>query len=193
MNPVDLIKQQLTEAQQTLTQFLNDAERLQLVEQAAEVMVHSLKNGGKILSCGNGGSFCDAQHFAEELTGRYRNNRNPIAAISISDASHITCVANDYGFNEVFSRYVKALGNSADTLLAISTSGNSENVINAAKIAKEKGMKVISLTGKNGGELHKLSDIDINVPYFGYADRIQEMHIKIIHILILLIEKQLAP
>ncbi len=131
---------------------------------------------------------CDAMHFAEELTGKFRNERNALPAIAISDPSHITCVGNDYGFDYIFSRYIEGVGKEGDALLAISTSGNSKNIINAAKKAKEKGIKVISLTGKVGGELSKLSDIEIRVPHLGYSDRIQEIHIKIIHIIILLIE-----
>lgn len=152
-------------------------------------MINSITAGGKIISCGNGGSHCDAMHFAEELTGRYRDNRRALPAICVSDAAHISCVGNDYGFEFIFSRYVEALGNKGDVLLAISTSGNSANVLNAAKAAKEKGMIVAALTGKEGGKLASLADITINVPYHGYADRIQEVHIKIIHILILLIEQ----
>ena len=130
-------------------------------------------------------------HFAEELTGKFREERSPIPAVSISDPSHITCVGNDYGFDAIFSRYVESVGNTGDVLLAISTSGKSTNVIRAAEEANRKGIKVVALTGKDGGELSDLCDIEIRVPHFGYSDRIQEIHIKIIHILILLIEKKL--
>ncbi|MBO9700036.1 MAG: D-sedoheptulose 7-phosphate isomerase [Sporocytophaga sp.] len=183
---------ELKSAAEVLNNFINSEQNIQAIETAAELMISSLKNGGKIISCGNGGSSCDAMHFAEELTGRYRENREPIAAISISDPSHITCTANDYGYAFVFSRYVGALGRPGDVLLAISTSGNSENVLKAAEEAKGKGMKVVGLTGKNGGKLAGLADVAINVSHQGFADRIQEVHIKIIHILILLIEKGLA-
>ncbi len=134
---------------------------------------------------------CDAMHFAEELTGKFREERSPIPAVSISDPSHITCVGNDYGFDAIFSRYVESVGNTGDVLLAISTSGKSTNVIRAAEEANRKGIKVVALTGKDGGELSDLCDIEIRVPHFGYSDRIQEIHIKVIHILILLIEKNL--
>ena len=154
-------------------------------------MTESINNGGKIISCGNGGSMCDAMHFAEELTGKFREERSPIPAVSISDPSHITCVGNDYGFDAIFSRYVESVGNTGDVLLAISTSGKSTNVIRAAEEANRKGIKVVALTGKDGGELSDLCDIEIRVPHFGYSDRIQEIHIKVIHILILLIEKKL--
>lgn len=155
-------------------------------------MANSLKNGGKILSCGNGGSMCDAMHFAEELTGRYRDDRAPMAAISISDPSHMSCVSNDYGYDHIFSRYVQALVRPGDVLLGISTSGNSANVLKAAEAAKAQGALVVTLTGKDGGKLAPLSDVEIRVPHFGYADRIQEIHIKVIHILILLLEKHMA-
>ncbi len=152
-------------------------------------MVASLKQDGKIISCGNGGSMCDAMHFAEELTGRYRDNRPSIAAVSISDPSHITCVGNDYGFDFIFSRYLEGMGKTGDVLLGISTSGNSANVIEAAKVAKQKGMKVICLTGKDGGKLASLCDVEVRVPWMKYADRIQEIHIKVIHSLIDYIEQ----
>lgn len=187
-----VIKQELEQAADVLNQFLQDDHNLQLIQEAAMLIAQSLKQKGKVLSCGNGGSHCDAMHFAEELTGRYRDDRPAYAAIAISDASHISCVGNDYGFDAIFSRYVEAVGQSGDVLLGISTSGNSANVIKAINAAKQKGMKVIALTGKEGGKMKGLADVEIRVPHFGYADRIQEIHIKIIHILILLIEKELA-
>jgi D-sedoheptulose 7-phosphate isomerase len=184
-----LIQAELTEARTVLDQFLANEANLACIAQAAELMAISLRNGGKILTCGNGGSLCDAQHFAEELSGRYRQDRPALAAIALTEASHMTCVANDYGFEFVFSRFVQALGRPGDVLLAISTSGNSPNVLNAAEAAKAAGMLVVSLTGKNGGKLADLSDVEIRVPHFGFADRIQEVHIKAIHIMIMLIEK----
>jgi D-sedoheptulose 7-phosphate isomerase len=184
-----LIRAELTEARSVLDQFLANEANLACIAQAAELIAASLRNGGKVLTCGNGGSLCDAQHFAEELSGRYRQDRPALAAIALTEASHMTCVANDYGFEFVFSRFVQALGRRGDVLLAISTSGNSPNVLNAAEAAKAAGMQVVSLTGKNGGKLADLSDIEIRVPHFGFADRIQEVHIKAIHIMIMLIEK----
>lgn len=184
-----LVQAELTEARTVLDHFLADSRNLDCIAEAAELIAASLKNGGKILTCGNGGSLCDAQHFAEELSGRYRQDRPALAAIALTEASHMTCVANDYGFEFVFSRFVQALGRRGDVLLAISTSGNSPNVLNAAEAARAAGMKVVSLTGKNGGKLADLSDVEIRVPHFGFADRIQEVHIKAIHIMILLIEK----
>ena len=188
----DLIRAELTEARSVLDQFLADDRNLARIAEAAELMAASLRNGGKILTCGNGGSLCDAQHFAEELSGRYRHDRPALAAIALTEASHMTCVANDYGFEFVFSRFVQALGRPGDVLLAISTSGNSPNVLNAAEAARAAGLQVVSLTGKNGGKLADLSDIEIRVPHFGFADRIQEVHIKAIHIMIMLIEKLVA-
>ena len=185
----DLIRAELSEARAVLDRFLAEPAHLARIAEAAELMAQSLKNGGKILSCGNGGSLCDAQHFAEELSGRYRQDRRALAAIALTDASHLTCVANDYGFEFVFSRFVEALGRPGDVLLAISTSGNSPNILRAAEAAKAAGMTVVALTGKDGGPLAGLSDVEIRVPHTGFADRIQEVHIKVIHVLILLIEK----
>lgn len=184
------ISAQLSESQQVLSYF-NTAENIERIANAARLMVEQLKTGGKIISCGNGGSMCDAMHFAEELSGRYRNDRPAIAAISISDPSHISCVGNDYGYDFVFSRYLEALGNSNDVLLAISTSGNSTNILNAIEVAKNKGMKVIGLTGKNGGKMSEICDIEIRAPFSKYADRAQEIHIKVIHSLIDAIEFEL--
>ena len=186
----DIIKNQLQEAQQVLSDFIADEKNIKAIENAADLLVKSFKNGGKVISCGNGGSMADAIHFAEELTGRFRENRASLPAIAISDAGYLSCVANDYGYQEVFSRFVQGFGKEGDVLLGISTSGNSENVLNAFKIAKEKGIKTIALTGKDGGKLANLADVEIRVEHLGYADRIQEIHIKIIHILILLIEEK---
>ena len=183
---------ELNQAAEVLNQYINDPKNLSKIEEASKVMVTSLKAGGKIISCGNGGSHCDAMHFAEELTGKYREHRKAIPAICISDPSHISCVGNDYGYEFIFSRYLEALGNKGDVLVGISTSGKSANIIRAAQTAKEKGMKVIILSGNDGGSLASLADVELRVPHFGYADRIQEIHIKIIHILMLLIEKQVA-
>jgi D-sedoheptulose 7-phosphate isomerase len=187
-----IVLQELQEAQQTLYNFIADPNNIAAIEKAANAMADAVAAGGKILSCGNGGSMCDAMHFAEELTGRYRNNRQAIPAISISDVSHMSCVGNDYGYDYVFSRYIEALGNQGDVLLAISTSGNSANVLKAAEAAKAKGMTVVGLTGKDGGKLAPLCDVEVRVPHQGYADRVQEIHIKVIHILILLIEKRIC-
>lgn len=185
------IKQQFEESSTILNQFQTE-ENFTKIEEAVLIMVNALQNGNKIISCGNGGSMCDSMHFAEELSGRFRDNRKGLAAVSISDPSHITCVGNDYGFDYIFSRYLEALGQSGDVLLGISTSGNSKNVILAVDKAKELGLKSIVLTGKDGGKLADLADLEIRAPHSKYADRAQEIHIKIIHNLILGIEKQLG-
>jgi D-sedoheptulose 7-phosphate isomerase len=186
-----LIQQQFEEAQQTLANFQTEA-NFSLIAQAADLMSQAIQNGGKIISCGNGGSMCDAMHFAEELSGRFRDNRRALAAISISDPSHLSCVSNDYGYDFVFSRFIEGLGQANDVLLGISTSGNSKNVILAVEAAKAKGMKTIVLTGKDGGKLAGLADIEIRAPQSNFADRAQEIHIKVIHSLILGIEHSLG-
>lgn len=187
-----LIKDELLEAEKVLQAFIADEQNLTNIEQAATLLADSLKREGKILSCGNGGSHCDAMHFAEELTGRYREHRPSYAAIAISDPSHISCVGNDYGFDSIFARYVEGVGRRGDVLFCLSTSGNSANILKAIDVAKSKGISVIALTGKEGGKMAGLADVEIRVPHFGFADRIQEVHIKIIHILIYLIEKKMA-
>jgi D-sedoheptulose 7-phosphate isomerase len=188
----DLIQADLLEARAVLDRFTADPLTAPVLERAARLLATCLQQGGKVLSCGNGGSLCDAQHFAEELSGRYRQDRPALAAIALTDAAHLTCVANDYGFEFVFSRYVQALGRPGDVLLAISTSGHSPNVLRAAEAAKAAGMLVVSLTGKDGGVLAGLSDVEIRVPHTGYADRIQEVHVKVIHVLLRLIEQLVA-
>ena len=190
MSYQSLIAAELNQAASVLSSFLKDPAALERIEEGAGLMSDAINSGGKIISCGNGGSHCDAMHFAEELTGKYRDARKALPAICISDASHISCVGNDYGYEFIFSRYLEALGNKGDVLLAISTSGNSANVLQAAETAKAKGMKVVALTGKDGGKLGPLADVEIRVPHTGYADRVQEVHIKVIHIFMMLIEKQ---
>ena len=188
----ELIRGELTEAAATLDNFLKDENNIDAIRRAAVMLADSFKAGGKVMSCGNGGSHCDAMHFAEELTGRYRENRPGYPAIAISDVSHLSCVSNDFGYEYVFSRFVESVGREGDVILGISTSGNSGNIIKAIEAARAKGMKVITLTGKDGGKMAGSADIEIRVPHFGYADRIQEIHIKVIHILIMLIEKEMA-
>lgn len=184
----ETVKNSFLEAKSLLDQFIGDESNFDKISQAAELMVAAVKNGKKIISCGNGGSMCDAMHFSEELTGKFRNNRPSIPAVSISDPSHITCAANDFGFSQIFSRYIEGLGNENDVLLVISTSGSSENILKACASAKEKNMKIVGLTGKDGGKLKDFCDIEIRVPYMKFSDRIQEIHIKIIHSIIECIE-----
>ena len=184
MDRAHSIRQHFEEAEQVLRAFLADDRQLAALGQAGDAMAEAIRTGGKVISCGNGGSMCDAMHFAEELTGRYRDDRRALPALSISDPSHLTCVGNDYGFDAVFARFVEAMGKPGDVLLAISTSGQSANVVRAAEAARLIGMSVVGLTGKDGGALAPLCDAEIRVPWNGHADRIQEVHIKCIHALI---------
>jgi len=176
------------EAQSVLATFIAEPSNFDKIKKAGDEIISSLKKGGKVISCGNGGSMSDAMHFAEEMTGRFRENRGPLAAIAISDPAHITCISNDYGYEYIFSRFVESIGRPGDVLLAISTSGNSQNVINAVKAAKENKMFVIGLTGKSGGKMADMVDLEIRTPKSDWADRVQEIHIKIIHSLIHYIE-----
>ncbi|MCG3166235.1 MAG: Phosphoheptose isomerase [Bacteroidia bacterium] len=185
------IRKNLEEAKNILDIFLSDERNILAIEKAGAISVAALKKNNKIISCGNGGSMSDAMHFAEEMTGRFRDDRKPFAAIAISDPAYITCTANDYGFEHIFSRFVEAHGKSGDVLLAISTSGNSKNILNAANIAKQNGMQIIALTGKDGGKLASACDVEIRAPHSEYADRAQEIHIKVIHALIDFIEQQM--
>ena len=189
---MSFIRSALLEAQTTLNKFIEDEQNVKLIERSIQTFVDSFKNGGRVFSCGNGGSMCDSLHFAEELTGRYRKDRAPLPATGISEAGHITCIANDFGFDYIFSRFVEAWGQKGDTLLAISTSGNSANVIKAVEVAKAKGMKVVGLLGKDGGKLKSMVDVPLIIPC-PITDRIQEVHIKCIHIFIEGIERQLFP
>jgi D-sedoheptulose 7-phosphate isomerase len=185
------IKKDFIEAQQILHDFISKDENFNQIKKAGDIIIQSIRTGNKVISCGNGGSMSDAMHFAEELTGRFRENRKAIAAISISDPTHISCTANDFGYDYIFSRYLEAVGQNGDVLLAISTSGNSPNVLKACDAAKEKGIKIIALTGKSGGKLAEICDVEIRAPKSEYADRAQEIHIKIIHSLIHYIEENL--
>ena len=190
---IEHIRNSLQEAQRALEAFLANEQTLGNIQKAAELLVVSFEHKGKAFSCGNGGSMCDAMHFAEELTGRYRKNRPGIAAVSISDPSHISCVANDFGYDFIFSRYIESHGREGDVLIAISTSGKSPNVVKAAEAARALGVKVIALTGKPGSLLENLADVCICAPGGDFADRTQELHIKVLHILIELIERRLSP
>lgn len=190
---IDIVRATLSEARAALAALLADPAMLAEIARAGELLAATFAAGGKVYSCGNGGSMCDAMHFAEELTGRYRDDRPGYAAVSISDPSHLSCVGNDYGYEQVFARYLAAHGRAGDVLLAISTSGTSRNVVAAASKARELGVKVIALTGRPGTPITQLADIAIVTPGGKYADRVQELHIKVIHILIELVERRLAP
>lgn len=190
---INLIQTALGEAAQALEGLLNSSQEHLNIEQAGISLANCLRDGGKVISCGNGGSMCDAMHLAEELSGRFRLDRPALAAMAISDPSYISCVANDYGYDQVFSRYVDAVGKAGDILFAISTSGASPSVVRAAATARGKGIKVIALTAKPGSGLEEQANICICTGGGPYADRTQELHIKVIHILIELIEHQLCP
>jgi D-sedoheptulose 7-phosphate isomerase len=190
---LEFVRNNLTEAQTLLERLLADQETLANIVKGAEIMSNAFAQGGRAFSCGNGGSMCDAMHFAEELTGRFRADRPAIAATAISDASYITCVANDFGYDAVFARYIEAHARQGDVLLAISTSGRSISVLNAAQAAKNQRVQVVGLTGQTGTKLEALCDICICTPGGKFADRVQEIHIKIIHSMIELIERYLHP
>ncbi|MBW1894451.1 MAG: SIS domain-containing protein [Deltaproteobacteria bacterium] len=190
---IENIKASLKEAQNALDNLLSNEETLVKIASAAKILIETFKTGHRVFSCGNGGSMCDAMHFAEELTGRFRKNRNGYPALAISDPSHLTCVANDFGYDFVFSRYIESHGVRGDSLVAISTSGTSPTVLNAAKTAALNGINVIAFTGKAGSELESLSDVCICTPGGQFADRIQELHIKVLHILIEMIERHFHP
>ncbi|HUO57392.1 MAG TPA: D-sedoheptulose 7-phosphate isomerase [bacterium] len=184
----NIIRQNFEEAAEILNKFMADEKNIQAVERAGQILSEAVKKGNKAISCGNGGSMCDAMHFAEEMSGRFRENRGALPAVACSDPAHLSCVSNDYGYDFVFSRFVDAIGAKGDVLLAISTSGNSKNVLNAVESARKKGMRVIGLTGKDGGKMATLCDVEIRAPQSAYADRAQEIHIKVIHTLIQLVE-----
>ena len=185
------IRNNFIEARQLLDDFMANEQNWQAIEKAGNILVEAFRSGKKAISCGNGGSMSDAMHFAEELTGKFRNERLALPAIAISDPAHLSCTANDYGFDSVFSRYIEALGQEGDVLFAISTSGNSANILKAARMAREKKMRIIALTGKDGGQLASECDVEIRVPHYGYSDRIQEIHIKVIHSLIHFVELEM--
>lgn len=187
----DIIKYSLNEAKKALDDFLAAPTTIPVMQAIVDVMCECLSNGNKIISCGNGGSLCDATHFAEELTGRFRENRRPLPAMAINDPAYMTCTGNDFEFDEIFSRWVQAFGHAGDILLAISTSGNSRNVILAAEEARRKGMKIIGLTAEGDTRLKELADVCLCAPRTPHSDRIQEIHIKVIHIVIEALEQRL--
>lgn len=170
---------------------LREPSAIQFIENAAKMIAACYKNEGKILVAGNGGSLCDAMHFCEELTGLYRKKRPALAAIALSDPGHMSCVGNDLGFDEVFSRGVEALGKKGDVLILLTTSGNSINLLRAVEAAREKGLQVITFLGKTGGKLRGLADLEWIVDGFTYSDRVQEVHMAAIHMIIEMVEEEL--
>jgi D-sedoheptulose 7-phosphate isomerase len=189
----DPIRAGLLEAREALDRLLEDRETLTRIRRAADFLIETFTQGRKVFSCGNGGSMCDAMHFAEELTGRFRKDRKAYPALAVSDPSHLTCAANDFGYEQVFSRYLEALGSAGDCLIALSTSGKSPNVLSALKTARSLGMKSVALTGRKGSEMESLSDLCICTPAGTYADRVQELHIKVLHLLIETVERHFHP
>lgn len=189
----DPIRSGLLAAKQALDRLLEDEATLARIRQAADLIIATFRGGKKVFSCGNGGSMCDAMHFAEELTGRFRLDRKAYPALAVSDPSHLTCAANDFGYDKVFSRYLEALGSEGDCLIALSTSGKSPNILEALKTARSLGMKSVGLTGKPGSEMEKWSDLCICTPADPFADRVQELHIKILHLLIETVERHFHP
>ncbi|HKL37666.1 MAG TPA: D-sedoheptulose 7-phosphate isomerase [Bacteroidales bacterium] len=189
---METIRHNFKEARDILDRFIADEKNFEAIGKAGNILVEALQAGKKIISCGNGGSMSDAMHFAEELTGRFRESRRPLPAMAVSDPTYLSCTSNDYGYEYVFSRYVEAFGQEGDVLLGISTSGNSDNIIRAVEAARQQKMEVIVLTGKDGGQLSQLGDVEIRAPHSQYSDRAQEIHIKVIHSLIHFIELELV-
>ena len=188
MNLIDSYKTELV----LLENFIKEEEKRKETEKVAKALAEVFNNGNKVLICGNGGSNCDALHFAEEFTGRFRGDRRALPAIAISESSHITCVGNDYGFDYVFSRGVEAYGKPGDMFIGISTSGNSGNVIKAVETAKKIGMKTCVLLGKDGGKLKGMCDYEFIIPG-KTSDRVQEIHMMILHIIIEGVERIMFP
>ena len=192
MKKTNFIESAFLQAQEILESILKDNSFTGFVDKAGQMLSDAFLRGNHVYSCGNGGSLCDAIHFAEELTGRFAKDRRPLPATAIADPAHLSCVGNDYNFDQVFSRHLDAFGKSGDILLAITTSGKSPNVLSAIKTAKSKKMDVIGLLGKGGGIASDLVDIPLIVPS-NSTHRIQEVHIKLIHILIEAVERRLFP
>ena len=193
MRSLDSIRASFDEARDVLRAFMEDEHAVPQVQRFAEAAQQTLVQGGKLMACGNGGSMCDAMHFCEEWTGRFRANRAALPAIAFSDPSHLTCIANDFGYDEVFARSVAAYGRGGDMLVLLSTSGNSANLLRAAAAARERGIQTVGLIGRGGGKLAHAVDIPILVPIVQTSDRIQEVHIKILHICIETVERRLFP
>jgi D-sedoheptulose 7-phosphate isomerase len=181
------------EAARTLADFCSDPLGLAQVDAVVAAVLATVQRGGLLMACGNGGSMCDAMHFAEEWTGRFRKDRRAIGAVAFSDPSQLTCIANDFGYDEVFARSVEAYGRSGDLLVAISTSGNSPNVMRAVERARAMGIVTVGLLGKGGGKLRPMVDIPVVVPSAETSDRIQEVHIKVLHTVIEAVERRLFP
>jgi D-sedoheptulose 7-phosphate isomerase len=171
--------------------LLKEKSALDFIEKSAESLYRCFTQGGKVLLAGNGGSLCDAMHFAEELTGFYRHKRKALPAIALSDPGHMSCVANDLSYDQVFARGIEALGKKEDVFIAMTTSGNSPSIVEAVSTAKKLGLYTIAFLGKTGGKLKGLCDLELIVEGFAYSDRIQEAHMAAIHIIIEMLENRL--
>lgn len=190
LNAEEIILNAVEEGIQAI-EILRKPQSLEFIEKAALAIAQTFRDGGKLLIAGNGGSLCDAMHFAEEFTGQFRGKRRALPAIALADAGHMSCTANDMGFNDVFSRAIEALGKPGDVFVALTTSGNSPNILQAVATAKSMDLKTISFLGKSGGKLRGKSDLEWLVEGFRFSDRIQEAHMTAIHIIIELVEKEL--
>ena len=188
----DLIKESYTMTYKLLEEFINSSQNIKLTEEIGNKLANIFNSGGKVIICGNGGSATDAMHFAEEFTGRFRGDRRALPAIALADSSHITCVGNDYGFNEIFARGVQAYANTGDMVIGLSTSGNSANIIRAFDKAKQIGCSTVALLGKDGGKLAGKCDYEFIIPG-ETSDRIQELHMIILHIVIEVVERIMFP
>ena len=192
MNVESIIRSSLEDAQNVLHKFIHDPQTIKVMNQTTQMIYEVFRNRGRIFTCGNGGSMCDAMHFAEEWTGRFRADRQPLPAMALSDPAHLTCVANDFGLDEVFARSITAFGHPGDLLIAISTSGNSQNLVRALEAAKSAEIKTFALLGKDGGQMKSMADLWLIAPG-KTSDRIQEIHIMVLHILIEAVERIIFP
>ncbi|RLC51545.1 MAG: phosphoheptose isomerase [Candidatus Cloacimonadota bacterium] len=186
------IKKSLQEARETLEYFIAEDQNIIVIEKIARQIAETFEKGNKVLICGNGGSLADATHFAEEFTGKFRDERKPLPVIALNDAAHITCTANDFGFEHIFERSVEAFGKPNDVLIVLSTSGNSKNILLAVQKAKKIGMRTVALLGKNGGKTAGKCELELIVNG-QFSDRIQEIHMMTLHIIIEIVERLLFP
>jgi D-sedoheptulose 7-phosphate isomerase len=193
MTTLDPFRAALDEARAVLDAFLADPECAAACAQFVEAAHATLAAGGTLYACGNGGSMCDAMHFAEEWTGRFRGDRRPLPAVAFSDPGHLTCIANDFGYDQVFARQVRAHCGERDTLVALSTSGSSPNMLEACRAGRDVGATVVGLLGKGGGAMRDLCDVAVVVPLATTSDRIQEIHIKVLHAVIEAVERRMFP
>jgi D-sedoheptulose 7-phosphate isomerase len=191
--PATHVRRAFEEARDVLDAFLGDSDCLSAVVRFVDAAAATLAGGGTVYSCGNGGSMCDAMHFAEEWTGRFRKDRLPMPALALSDPSHLTCIGNDFGFDQVFARMVAAYGREGDLLVVFSTSGSSPNVVEACRAARAKGLGVVGLLGRGGGAVRELCDVAVVVPLATTSDRVQEVHIQVVHAVIEAVERRLFP